>query len=114
MEHQARLAPVQFSRMKSVRKIGWLAIIFMAVATGLHAEPVAQLHPSNYVNDFAQVLDARTIAQLNDICQQIDTKAHAQIAVVTVKSVDGADVVSYAVDLYQKWGIGAKGKTAAS
>jgi uncharacterized protein len=30
--------------------------------------------------------------------------------VVTVKSVDGQDVVSYAVALYQKWGIGAKGK----
>jgi uncharacterized protein len=47
---------------------------------------------------------------LNDLCQQVDQKAHAQIAVVTVKSVDGQDVVSYAVALYQKFGIGVKGK----
>jgi uncharacterized protein len=47
---------------------------------------------------------------LNDLCQQVDQKAHAQIAVVTVKSLDGQDEVSYAVALYQKWGIGQKGK----
>jgi uncharacterized protein len=74
------------------------------------AEPIASLHATNYVNDFAGVLDAATQARLNDLCQQVDQKAHAQIAVVTVKSVDGQDVVSYAVALYQKWGIGSKGK----
>jgi len=41
----------------------------------------------------------------------VDEKAHAQIAVVTVKSVDGQDVVSYAVALYQKWGLVRKGRT---
>jgi len=103
-------SPVQFSRMKSAGKIAWLAIVLVAMTAGLQAEPVAQLHPSNYVNDFAHVLDANTIAQLDDICQQIDTKAHSQISLVTIKSLDGADVVSYSVELYQKWGIGAKGK----
>jgi uncharacterized protein len=102
--------PVQFSRMKSAGKIAWLAIVLMATAAWLQAEPVAQLHPTNYVNDFAKALDPNTIAQLDDICQQIDTKAHAQIAVATINSLDDADVVSYTVDLYQKWGIGAKGK----
>jgi uncharacterized protein len=96
--------------MKSVGKIAWLAIVLVATVAWLQAEPIAQLHPTNYVNDFAKVLDANTVAQLDDICQQIDTKAHAQIAVATINSLDDADVVSYAVELYQKWGIGAKGK----
>ena len=74
------------------------------------AEPIASLHPTNYVNDFAGVLDAATQARLNDLCQQVEQKAHAQIAVVTVKSTGWPDVLSYAVELYQKWGIGAKGK----
>jgi uncharacterized protein len=76
----------------------------------ISAEPISQLQPSNYVNDFAGVLDPTTVASLNDLCRQVDEKAHAQIAVVTVKSTDGQDVVSYAVALYQKWGIGSKGK----
>jgi uncharacterized protein len=83
-------------------------IVLAAVCVS--AEPIASLHATNYVNDFAGVLDAATQARLNDLCQQVDQKAHAQIAVVTVKSVDGQDVVSYAVALYQKWGIGSKGK----
>ena len=80
------------------------------MVVSLPAEPIAQLNPTNYVNDFAGILDAATVARLNDLCRQVDEKAHAQIAVVTVKSVDGQDVVSYTVSLYQKWGIGAKGK----
>jgi len=66
------------------------------------------LSPADYVNDFAHVLDQNTIAQLDNICQQLDQKAHAQIAVVTVKSLDGSDVESYAVALFKKWGIGSK------
>lgn len=87
-----------------------LAGMVLGAAVWVAAEPIASLRATNYVNDFAGVLDAATEARLNDLCQQVDGKAAAQIAVVTVKSVDGEDVVSYAVALYQKWGIGAKGK----
>lgn len=96
--------------MKWRSKGAAIGLAVLAMALSLYAEPIAQLRPTNYVNDFAGVLDASTMARLNDLCRQVDEKAHAQIAVVTVKSVDGQDVVSYAVALYQKWGIGAKGK----
>jgi uncharacterized protein len=88
----------------------FLAAWILLGAWWVAAEPIASLQPSNYVNDFAGVLDAATQASLNDLCQQVDQKAHAQIAVVTVKSLDGQDEVSYAVALYQEWGIGQKGK----
>jgi uncharacterized protein len=84
-----------------------LALVCVATAL-LHAEPVSSLHASNYVNDFAHVLSSQTVSELNDVCQQIDQKAHAQIAVVTINSLDGNDIDSYAVDLFQKWGIGSK------
>ena|SRR5208282_4682409 len=109
----AECTPVQFSRMKKrvrVSAILWIGWILLGAALWAAAEPIASLRPTNYVNDFAGVLDPATQARLNDLCRQVDQKAHAQIAVVTVKSVDGQDVVSYAVALYQKWGIGAKGK----
>jgi len=84
---------------------GCVALILLLSA---HAEPVSKLKPTDYVNDFAHVLDQNTIAQLDNICRQIDEKAHAQIAVVTIHSLDGADVESYAVDLFHQWGIGSK------
>jgi len=94
--------------MKSRLKTIAFAVSLCALAVVLRAEPISQLHPSNYVNDFAGVLDASTLAQLNSLCQEVDEKAHAQIAVVTVKSLDGSDIESYAVALLKQWGIGSK------
>lgn len=85
-----------------------LPAVILLAAFGLHAEPISQLRPTNYINDFAGVLNPDTIAQLNNLCQQVDEKAHAQIAVATIKSLDGADIDSYAVELFKKWGIGSK------
>jgi uncharacterized protein len=99
-------------RMKKravVSAILWIGGILLVSAVWVAAEPIASLRPSNYVNDFAGVLDEATQARLNDLCHQVDQKTHAQITVVTVKSLDGQDVVSYAVALYQKWGVGPKG-----
>jgi uncharacterized protein len=72
------------------------------------AEPISQLHPSNYVNDFAHVLSSQNEAELNGLAQQVDEKAKAQIAIVTINSLDGQDIESYAVDLFKQWGIGNK------
>ena len=84
----------------------WIAVV--CALTFAAAQPISQLKPVGYVNDFAHVLDAGTIAQLESTCEQIDQKAHAQIAVVTIQSIDGSDIESYAVDLFKQWGIGNK------
>ena len=87
-----------------------IALLFTVLAFPLLllAEPVAQLKPTDYVGDFAHVLDSNTIAQLDNICLQIDQKAHAQIAVVTINSLDGDSVEDYAVALFKQWGVGSK------
>jgi uncharacterized protein len=72
------------------------------------AEPVSSLHYSNYVNDFAHVLSEGTVNDLDNICLQLDQKAKAQVAVVTINSLDGRDIEGYAVDLFHQWGIGNK------
>lgn len=89
-------------------KLALLAILLFAL-TFAHAEPVAQLKATGYVNDFAHVLTPETIAQITSICTQLDQNAQAQIALVTVNTLDGADADSYAVALYKQWGIGKKG-----
>jgi uncharacterized protein len=87
--------------IKCILAVACLGIVF-------HAEPVKQLKPTGYVNDFAGVLDAASAEAIRNICQQIDQRAKAQIAVVTVHSLDGSDIESYASDLYKAWGIGSK------
>src|SRR5580698_6690219 len=84
----------------------WLAVITLAAVAG--AQAVSQLQPTGYVDDFAGVLDANTKAQITDVARQIDEKAHAQIALVTVQTLGDVDIESYSVDLFHKWGIGSK------
>ena len=80
-----------------------------AVAAG--AERVEDLpKPTDYVSDFAHVLSPQAIAELDHLCAQLDhSQANAQVAVVTVKTLDGVDSAEFANALEDKWKIGRKG-----
>lgn len=84
------------------------SLVVVLLTISAFGESASQLKPTGYVNDFAHVLDASTTAQINDLCLQVDQKAHAQIALVTINTLDGGDIESYAVDLFKQWGIGGK------
>ena len=71
----------------AVRFLVYFGVSIVMAALFSQAEPTSSLRPTNYVNDFSGVLDATTSARLNDLCRQVDQKAKAQIAVVTVKSI---------------------------
>jgi uncharacterized protein len=88
-----------------------LILLFLAVivAAPLHAEQWQKLNVQGYVNDFAGVLDPGTVEGLARLCTEVDQKAKAQIAVVTIKSLEGDAVEDFANHLFQKWGVGYKG-----
>lgn len=87
------------------------ALLLLLAGSGISpAERVQDLPaPTNYVNDFAGVLSPQTLASLNALCAQVDRQAHAQIAVVTVKSLDGEPIENFATALEDKWKVGKKG-----
>ena len=64
--------------------------------------------PTNYVSDYAHVMSAQTIDQLNHLCGEVDHEAHAQIAVVTVNTLNGEPIQQYAVELEDAWKVGPK------
>jgi uncharacterized protein len=75
------------------------------------AERVEDLpQPTDYVSDYAHVLSPEAIARIDHICGQLDhSQANAQIAVVTIHTLDGADAADYANQLEDKWKMGRKG-----
>ena len=75
------------------------------------AERVEDLpQPTDYVSDYAHVLSPEAIARLDRICAQLDhSAANAQVAVVTIHTLDGADAAEYANELEDKWKMGRKG-----
>ena len=87
-----------------------MVLVLLTLASLASAEPVSSLKPTDCVNDFAGVLSPATTTQLKEMCRQVLDKAQASVVVVTIKSTDGEDIFNYSVDLYQKWGIGQKGK----
>lgn len=63
-----------------------------------------------YVQDYAQVLSAEDKRKLLNIGQELDNKTTAQLAVVTVKTLDGQPIEDYALAILREWGIGSKEK----
>jgi uncharacterized protein len=91
----------------------WLAVVLLIFAPPvvLTAESVSSLPaPTGYVNDFAGVLSSSTKYNLEDLCTQVDRQAHAQIAVVTIKTLDNDQPIDeFATALEEKWKVGKKG-----
>jgi uncharacterized protein len=87
-----------------------IAVLAVAGQTAL-AERVADLpQPTDYVSDFAHVLSPQAIARLDSLCSQLDhSQTNAKVAVVTVRTLDGADPAEYATALEDKWKMGKKG-----
>jgi uncharacterized protein len=91
----------------------WLAVVVLLFAPSLSvtAESVSSLPaPTGYVSDLAGVLTASTKYNLENLCTQVDRQAHAQIAVVTIKTLDNdQSIEEFATALEDKWKVGPKG-----
>jgi uncharacterized protein len=103
------MSTIELMQVRSIRAI--IAAVFLVIAAPLlRAERVQDLpQPTNYVSDLAGVLSPQTIQGLNALCRQVDLQAHAQIAVVTVKTLDGEPIEDFTTALEDKWKVGAKG-----
>jgi uncharacterized protein len=82
----------------------------MLAAAAVAVVEAAFPRPQGRVNDFAGVIDGTTADELARLIRETDTLTSAEIAVVTVKSLDGMSIEEYAVRLFADWGIGRKGK----
>ncbi|MCX6001896.1 MAG: YgcG family protein [Chloroflexi bacterium] len=86
-----------------------LAVIATPMADVLAQEPNFPEY-QGFVNDYAGLLSPAVITQLEATLTQLEKDTTAEVAVVTVKSLEGDDVDDYAVRLFEKWKIGKKDK----
>src|SRR5436309_12376211 len=84
-----------------------LGLLFLGVSFTA-AEGIKQIRPTGYVTDLAGVIGAETKARLETLCAEVAQKTGAQMAIVTVGSLEGESVENYAVDLYMQMGVGSK------
>jgi uncharacterized protein len=92
----------------TARFVSFFFLLLIFCAGRSSAEQVKDLKPQGYVNDFAGVLSAPAKSKLAELCAEVDRKAAAQIAVVTISSLGGAPVEQFSIDLATQWGVGPK------
>jgi uncharacterized protein len=86
-------------------------VVGLAIVAVLFAVPtLAQTPlpaPSGFVNDFAGVVDEASRARLETMGRNFRDRTAIDVAVVTVKSLEGRAVEDVGIDLARSWGIGA-------
>lgn len=68
------------------------------------------LRPEGYVSDFAHVIDPSVKDQLEAYCGAVEKSTGAQMALVTIPSLEGEPIEDVANTIYRAWGVGQKGK----
>lgn len=72
------------------------------------AENPKSIRPAGYVTDLARVISEDAKSRLAALCFDLQHKTGAQMAIVTVRSLDSDSIENFAVDLYKQFGIGQK------
>jgi len=88
-------------------------VFFLVIIFGLlcFLNPVFAEDPeypdyTGYVNDFAGLMDPASISDLDSLITGVEKGTGAEIAVVTIDSLEGITIEEYAVVLFEQWGIG--------
>src|SRR6266513_4229459 len=66
--------------------------------------------PGGYVNDFAGVLDAASVAHMQAVIAEVRDKTRGEIAVVTLPDIGDRPAADVALQISRQWGVGAKGE----
>src|SRR6266702_1758908 len=94
-------------RMHLSRIVLILGVVFLGVSFTA-AEDIKRIRPTGYVTDLAGAIGAETRARLETMCAVVEQKTGAQMAIVTVGSLEGESVENYAVGLFKQLGVGSK------
>ena len=95
---------------KSIKILAFVAILLVSMAFTSWAQTPTYPKPLGYVNDYAHILSASGKEAISAVCQELEAKTTAQIAIATVESTYPESIDTYAVNLFSRWGVGRRGK----
>jgi len=82
--------------------------LFLVSAPASSAEKLKDIHPAGYVTDLAQVIAPDAKVRLENLCAELEQKTGAEMAIVTVRSLEDETVEQYGNELYKQLGVGSK------
>ncbi|MES0341920.1 MAG: TPM domain-containing protein, partial [Candidatus Humimicrobiaceae bacterium] len=60
------------------------------------------------VSDFAGIIESSDIEKIDNYIKDVEEKTSVEIAIVTVKSLEGRPIDEVALELFNKFGVGKK------
>ena len=103
----SRIVPLpSMTLSRRTRPFVFFLLFFLACAA--FADDINKIAPTGYVTDLAGVIPSATRDRLESLCTELQQKTGAQLAIVTVRSLDDRPVEDYAVDLFKHLGVGAR------
>jgi uncharacterized protein len=93
-----------------MRLPGRILLAVVAAVSSALALDVTTLKPQGYVSDFANVVDAESRSRIEMYGARLEKATGAQIAIVTLDTLEGQPIEDVANDLFRRWGIGKKGQ----
>ena len=92
------------------RAWSWLMALGLALPLGGHAQQADVPYLTGRIVDNAEILKPETRRRLTEMLRQHEQKTTNQIAVLTVKTLQGEGIEEYAVRVFEHWKLGKKGK----
>ena len=83
-----------------------ISISFVCFLSPVYAQDIDYPDYIGYVNDFAGIMDSASVSDLETLIDGVEKDTGAEIAVVTIDSLEGITIEEYAVELFEMWGIG--------
>jgi len=94
------------------RSISSLFLLILIAISAYAAAPQAASFPeySGYLTDSANMIEPDYAKKINYLANKVNENTGVEMAVATVRSTYPLDSKTYAVQLFERWGVGKKGK----
>lgn len=87
-----------------------ILVLLLAGSAQASDQLLNSLQPRGLVNDYANVIPAAEENQLTAVLTELRQKTGAEVAVVTLPSLDGGQIDDFTIRLAERWKVGQKGK----
>lgn len=99
---------MRYLRRPTSRDLFGILLGLLCLVSAADAQPRVISPTGQWVTDRADVLSSSEERALTATLQAYEDSTSTQIVVVTIPTLDGADIASYATALGEEWGVGQK------
>lgn len=95
---------------KSLKFVVLVLIFLLFLNSAVWAIELPDYTGDIYVQDFANMVSPQLENKIKNAARMLEDQTSAQISIVTINSLEGIEIETYANELFRKWGLGDKEK----